>query len=236
MDIIHRFLPKGRKWGRPGYKLGGRLSLTIHNTANESPGADAMAHAHYLEAGHYISWHYTVDAQTIVQHLPTDEQGWHTGTGKGNTTSIGIECCEYPKTAKGRFMQLEAEHRAERLCAWLMKKKGLTSAAIVTHQSWSGKVCPRDILPHWSAFVKNVERNYDAAYRAYPGKLVRGDSGRNTRWVQQRLCEAGYEVAVDSIYGWETYEAVKRFRTKRFGPKQTGNVGLLTWGALARKL
>lgn len=153
--IIKRILPIGRVYGHPGYRMT-PTSITIHNTANERAGADAEMHAKYLEAGHRVSWHFTADADSIVQHLPIDHQGWHTGTNAGNTTSVGIEVCEYPNTADGRAKQARATENAAWLAAKLMRENR-SIKRVVTHKSWSGKICPRDILPTWSNFLKRVD-------------------------------------------------------------------------------
>ncbi|MFQ7450581.1 MAG: N-acetylmuramoyl-L-alanine amidase [Flavonifractor plautii] len=74
--------------------------ITIHETGNAAKGADAAAHAAYLDsdAGErdLVSWHYSVDDHAIVQNLPDAETAYHAGDGKsgpGNATSIGVEIC-----------------------------------------------------------------------------------------------------------------------------------------------
>jgi hypothetical protein len=178
VPIFKRILPLGRTWGRPGYKLKGRRTITMHNTANEKRGADAETHARYLEDGHAISWHFTADHDSIVQHLPLDEQGWHTGTDAGNTTSIGIEVCEYnladPNEA---WKESKAEDNGAWLAAKLCYELGLDPKTdVVTHKSWSGKICPRDILPHWRAFLAVVQRHYDS--------MDGEDMVLNCKWVR----------------------------------------------------
>ena len=92
------YIPKGRK-NRPG-GTNPDDAITIHETGNDAKGADAAAHASWLKsdyaAGKYISYHYTVDDHSIVQHLPDSETAYHAGDGAdgpGNTTTIGIEIC-----------------------------------------------------------------------------------------------------------------------------------------------
>ena len=60
--------------------------ITIHETGNPSKGADAAAHAKYLNSlKEKISWHYTVDDHGACQHLPDWEGGYHAGDGSGDT-------------------------------------------------------------------------------------------------------------------------------------------------------
>ncbi|NTW28525.1 MAG: hypothetical protein HGA39_04075 [Coriobacteriia bacterium] len=160
VPIAVRILPLGRAYGRPGYKLVGERTITIHNT--ENPDATAENHADYLESGRAISWHFTVDADSAVQHLPLDEQGWHAGTTPGNTTSIGIEICEYTDPALTALAIQNGAWLAAKLCHDLGLFPG---RAVVTHQSWmqygtSGKYCPHLIIPQWGFFLAEVTAEY----------------------------------------------------------------------------
>ncbi|MDA7888240.1 N-acetylmuramoyl-L-alanine amidase, partial [Akkermansiaceae bacterium] len=60
--------------------------ITIHSTQNFGVGAGAQTHARLLQRGGlksthnslgYLTWHYTVDAYSIYQSLPLNEQGQH---------------------------------------------------------------------------------------------------------------------------------------------------------------
>lgn len=233
-----RLLPKGRKHGRPGYKMT-PTSVTVHDTANPKAGADAESHARYLEAGRGLSWHFTADHDSIVQHLPIDEQGWHTGTNAGNTTSIGIEVCEYPDTADGRAKRARAEDNAAWFVARLLdENKGL--ARVVTHKSWSGKNCPRVLLPRWEGFLAAVSRyrNDTAASPVAPAPKARmplvrrGSRGSAVRTLQAELNrQGGYKIAVDGVFGPKTLAAVRAWQgRKRIAVD--GVAGPVTWGTL----
>lgn len=94
--------------GRPGV-LRTVESITIHETANTSEGADAEAHSDYLSTtSDEVSWHYTVDDHQIYQHLPDNEEAWHSGDREGNHSSIGIELCV---NADGNFDQTMGKRR-----------------------------------------------------------------------------------------------------------------------------
>ena len=121
--------------------------ITIHETANPARGADAAAHAAYLDsaAGEkaMVSWHYTVDDHAIVQHLPDDETAYHAGDGKdgpGNATSLGIEICV---DEGGDFEAAKANAAA--LVRLLMDEHDIDIAHVVQHNHWSGKDCPYNI-------------------------------------------------------------------------------------------
>ena len=139
--------------------LAGPIGVTVHNTANATPTADARAHASYLQnvendGSYYVGAHLFVDAERIVQTLPLNEMSWHAGDGygQGNRATISVEICE---TAP--YEQCEAN--AMTLCAALMETYGLND--LYTHQMWSGKYCPHLILDRdngWASFVDGVAR------------------------------------------------------------------------------
>lgn len=139
---------------RPGTPIRPRF-ITIHNTANPHPGADAEAHARFVrERGFYrlasgrkrhVSWHFTVDDRRVIKHLPISERAIH--AGPGNATSIGIEICMHEG-----IDQPAADLRAERLAAVLMHDLGLGPEAVVPHAHWTGKRCPLLLLDRFHAF------------------------------------------------------------------------------------
>ncbi|MED3351399.1 N-acetylmuramoyl-L-alanine amidase, partial [Bacillus thuringiensis] len=151
-------IPKGNR-NRPAYAMNPRY-ITIHTTANQSAGADARAHARYVNNGGGsagVSWHFTVDDNRIVQHLPLNENGWHAGDGNGagNRSSIGIEICE---NRDGNF-EKALIHTAG-LVKFLMAHLGLKIGNVVSHQHWSGKNCPRPIFDRpggFEGFKKMIE-------------------------------------------------------------------------------
>ncbi|MCM0006110.1 N-acetylmuramoyl-L-alanine amidase [Bacillus paranthracis] len=124
--------------------------ITVHTTENTERGADARAHANYLvNGGDGKSWHFTVDSNRIVQHLPINENGWHAGDGNGtgNRSSIGIETCE---NSDGNFEKALAN--VAKLVKFLMGQTGIGIGNVVPHQRWSGKYCPRPILNRSGGF------------------------------------------------------------------------------------
>lgn len=147
LSISH--IPQGRT-NRSGSPLQPKY-ITVHNTDNSSIGADAEAHANFLsKTGYYIhngskrwvSWHFTVDDDSCVRHLPLNEVGWHAGSSQGNAYSLGIEIC----MNKG-IDQNRAFDRAKTLIACLCYDLNLEpETQVVTHRFWSGKNCPRLLL------------------------------------------------------------------------------------------
>ncbi|WP_321342357.1 N-acetylmuramoyl-L-alanine amidase [uncultured Cohaesibacter sp.] len=134
--------------------------ITIHNTANSNPGANAAAHArfvrntgYYLLASgkkNYVSWHYTVDDKEVIKHLPVNERAIH--AGRGNGVSIAIEICMHADND-----QSACDLRAQRLVAVLMHDLKIPASHVVPHKHWTNKNCPTLLLDNFSAFVAGAE-------------------------------------------------------------------------------
>ncbi len=93
-----RELPLSRTDNRPNKPFEGGLAafITVHQTGNPKPGADAHAHARWMAREAPYSWHATIDDREVWRSLGWGEQGWHAGDGAdgpGNATSIGLEIC-----------------------------------------------------------------------------------------------------------------------------------------------
>ena len=150
------YIPKGRK-NRPG-GTNPADGASIHETGNFAEGADAAAHASWLKGDDAekkrISYHYTVDDHSIVQHLPDSETAYHAGDGAdgpGNTTTIGIEICV---NKDGDFERAKAN--AASLVRLLMAEHGFPLDKVVQHNHWAGKDCPQTIRATpggWEAFL-----------------------------------------------------------------------------------
>lgn len=153
MNIIQRLIPASKLKTRPGIKMVPKF-ITIHETDNTSMGADAEAHANLQLRGNNrtASWHLQVDERQIIQSIPFDEVAWAAGDGRngpGNLTSIHIEMCvnadgSYEKTVSNTVEVVQ----------YLMNRYNIASDHIVPHKHWTGKNCPRNLLPHWDQFIK----------------------------------------------------------------------------------
>lgn len=236
MNIIKDFIPKGNH-NRPGTKIRPRF-ITVHDTANRAKGADAKSHARYLKngaGGRSVSWHFTVDDEVIIQHLPTNEMGWHAGSGTGNRESIGIEICENEDGNRAK-----AETNAIELIRYLMKELDIPASRVVPHRHWTGKNCPRNILPRWDAFIAQIKKGKGATSSTpskpknkpegggYPGHLIRrGSTGEVVKKIQRQL----KGLAVDGIFGPRTEARVKEFQ-RAMGIGVDGIVGPVTWSYL----
>lgn len=154
--VVKQMLINSGRKNRPG-GTNPMTSVTIHETGNYAKGADAEAHGNYLNSNageaSYTSWHYTVDKDSIVQHIPDNEHSYHAGDGvdgPGNTTSISIEICV---NSDGDFTK--ARENAASLVR-LLKTEHSSIKSIVQHNNWNGKDCPYNIRHQglWDSFLK----------------------------------------------------------------------------------
>lgn len=200
LGVIQDFIPRGRR-NRPGVRIN-PTSITIHNTDNTAPGADARAHARFAKAGagegSYIrSWHFTVDDGAIYQHLPIDEMAYHAGSS-ANASSVSIEIC-----MNRGINEPAASDLAARLAAALAKDLGLPlPGSLKQHHTWTGKNCPsvlRGKPDGWRDFVAIVERNASSlrAPREGNGAAAAGPRGRSgaTAAASGGSRHEGYEIA-----------------------------------------
>ena len=131
--------------------------ITIHETANKSVGANANAHANFINNGSQETWHYTVDDTHAVQHFFHTTSCWHAGTYNGNTQSIGIEMCinrdgNYLKTLQNTI----------ELVKKIMKQENIPTSHVVQHNYWSGKNCPTLLREGthgmtWNQFINHIK-------------------------------------------------------------------------------
>ena len=159
-QIHELWVPDGLR-NHPGRPMRAIKSITIHTTGNHNATATAEAHARFQYTGgggRQASWHYTVDADEIWQSFRDGQMCWHTGTGTGNETSIGIEIC-----VNSRSGFCGAVKRSAQLTAYLLKKHGLGIRDVVQHHHWTRKNCPAELRSNiwgisWADFMVMTER------------------------------------------------------------------------------
>lgn len=189
VNVIPRLIPKG-KYGRRLYRPMIPRYITIHSTQNYT--GDAFAHSRALNAGAlrarqrkggnrigFLTWHFTVQGNLAIQHLPTTEQGEHADfDGPGNNYSIGIEMCEH----RGNNLAATIE-RTAKLAAYLMYSYNIPLRNVVPHYHWprKGQKPPNKNCPHflmengrpgrkWQWFLGRVRANHA---RLQPGPVPR---------------------------------------------------------------
>ncbi len=173
VGLVKDYVTNGR-YGRRKHRPMRPRYITIHSTQNYT--GDAWAHARALKRGKlrggrtgYLIWHYTVQQDVAIQHMPTNEQGEHADfDGPGNNYSIGIEMCEH----RGNSLTATID-RTAKLTAYLMKRHRIPLQNVVPHYHWPRyqysvphKNCPHFLLdngrpgPRWRRFLNQVNRYY----------------------------------------------------------------------------
>lgn len=196
VEIREMLAPAGTAC-RSGYQRTGFIGVTIHETANTSPGAGALNHAKYLQNSgkeNSVSWHYAVDDALITRSVPEKERAWHAGDGRngnGNCKTIAIEICVNPESDYDTAVRNAAE-----LAADVLVRNGIDNAwaGLFTHSDWMKKSCPYNILKDsaWEKFNNTVQHFIDKKkpkpiahkeyeiYAAIPGYYTAADALKGT--------------------------------------------------------
>jgi N-acetylmuramoyl-L-alanine amidase len=195
--VEQKLIPKDKAWRLPTRTMAPQF-ITVHSTDNEKAGADAAAHDALLSVHGFpsllrdkkgnplmdkngkpqrnplsrmgfITWHFTVDENRAIQHLPVSEQGDHADfTGPGNQVSIGVEICVNAGADRERTTL-----RAAAVVARLMKENNLTIDKVVPHYHWPQpprsfqKPCPSIFMDGgkpgktWLRFLQQVQQFRD---------------------------------------------------------------------------
>lgn len=136
---------------RPGTPIT-PTSVTIHNTGN--PNSTAQNNRDYFSnhPNAKVSSHWVVDDKEAIQCIPESEMSWHAGP-EANRQSISIEVCEFTDPARHE----RAYQNAVKLSADILRRYGWGVDRLTTHKRWTGKNCPRHILPIWDKFLADVQ-------------------------------------------------------------------------------
>ena len=157
------------KHNRPGTRITPTF-VTMHNTGN--PNSTAQNNRDYFSnhPNAKVSSHWVVDDKEAIQCIPESEMSWHAGP-EANRQSISIEVCEFTDPARHE----KAYRNAVKLAADILRRYGWGVDRLTTHKRWTGKNCPRHILPIWDKFVADVQAELEppkSQLPAMPKKIV----------------------------------------------------------------
>ena len=176
---------------------------------------------------HWVSSQYIVGLNgEILRCVPENEVAYC--SNQANTYSISIECCH--PDATGKFTDATTASAAE-LCAYLLKKYGLSVDDLIRHYDVTGKQCPLWFVPtkyqseavanaRWAGFKALVSQKMggstDAAEQKASFKVKILDDALNVRKA------AGVEnPIVGVIHKGEVYTIV-----------ESKSIGSAEWGRL----
>lgn len=132
------------------------IGICVHNTANDAPAKNEVS---YMKSNNNeVSFHIAVDDVEAIQCIPFNRNAWAAGdggSGTGNRKYIHVEIC-YSKSGGPKFV--DAENRAAKEIAALLKQFGWTISNVKKHQDFSGKYCPhRTLDTGWQRFLNMVQ-------------------------------------------------------------------------------
>jgi N-acetylmuramoyl-L-alanine amidase len=130
---------------RPGIKAE-KNSFTVHNTANTATDEQERDNIARTDNDAEVGFNYVCDEDSVTECIPPDEVTWNCGNKYGNYHTISLEIAERPG----------AEEVAIEFISDKFVELNWNIDVLTTHQYWSGKYCPRQILPHWDKFVAKV--------------------------------------------------------------------------------
>jgi hypothetical protein len=173
LSIRQSFIPAGND-NRPETTLtNAPLYITVHETANTSPGADAEMHRKFTHNGggtSGVSFHWAVDDHEAIQLLPLDEVGFHAGDGcndratdLGCFQSVAIETCvnsdaNWNTTFDNLSTLIAAIITGDSRIDFAGRKGQFAADRIRQHNAWSGKNCPAIIRARglWPTLLATV--------------------------------------------------------------------------------
>ena len=160
--------------------------IAVHQTGNESAGADAVMHGRLQANGNprVAGWPFTVDDKVAIQSFNENLRLFNTGSTRGHNNAIGIEICVNKDGNYKKALQNAAE-----LIRHLMKKHNIPITKVHQHNHYSGKNCPSQLRAGkdgitWSKFIdmiKGVHVDVKPAQSAKPtattsAKLIKNEN------------------------------------------------------------
>lgn len=159
------------------------IGVSIHNTYNDASAKNEVSYMH--RNNNEVSFHIAVDDIESIQALPLDRNSWSCGDGQGNGNRkhISIEIC-YSKNGGDRFKN--AEQRAAKVVAELLKKYGWEIDMVKAHRDFAKKDCPhRTNMDEFKNLVKielSSENSNNISNTNPSPKFKNGDySGKKAR-------------------------------------------------------
>lgn len=201
MEVIKNLVSSSKYGIKCPYEMN-PTRIVVHNTYNDAPAKNEIAYM--IRNNNEVSFHFAVDDQEVVQGIPLNRNAWHAGdgaSGKGNREGIAIEIC-YSKSGGERFVN--AEKRAAKFIAQLLKERNWDIDKVTKHQDYSNKYCPHRTLDMgWERFLNMIKAEIGTASSSPSKKsnetivqeVINGAWG-NGNERKERLTKAGYDYSV----------------------------------------
>lgn len=190
------------KWSNQG--MNHKTVLVIHETANTSHGANAYAHHRLQYNGNprQASWHWQVDDKVAVQTYSEDLRLWHAGRVAIPFT-IAVEICV---NSDSNYNQ--AIKNAVELAVDICTRNNININDVVTHNYYTGKICPYYMLNGRGGWTFTKFRN----------EVAKGLSGDKPKPIKQpnlnnKTIEQLAKEVINGAYG-NGAERMKRLGSK----------------------
>ena len=228
MTITDALLTPNR-YSRPQIQLKSVKKVVLHYVGN--PKSSAMANRNYFEnqknGGRYVSSHYIVGLEgEILRCIPESEVAYC--SNQANTYSISIECCH--PDATGKFTDATTASAAE-LCAYLLKKYGLSVNDLIRHYDVTGKQCPLWFVPtkYQSADVANARW---AGFKALVSQKMGGStaSADQETSFKVRILDDALNVRKSAGVGYPITGVISNHGV--YTIVETKTIGSAVWGRL----
>ncbi|MBC5626077.1 N-acetylmuramoyl-L-alanine amidase [Clostridium sp. NSJ-49] len=185
MSLVKSLISSDKYGVKCPYKMTPK-GICIHNTANDAPAKNEVS---YMKSNNNeVSYHIAIDDLEAIQVIPFDRNAWHAGdggSGQGNRNYIAVEIC-YSESGGDRFIQ--AEKRAAKEVAALLKQYGWTINNVKKHQDFSNKYCPHRTLDMgWQRFLNIIQAELN---------VLNGSSTQTPSSTQNQSIKVGSKVRV----------------------------------------
>ena len=185
--------------------------ICIHNTANDASAVEERNNVNRWDNNAEVSFHVAIDDIEAIQLIPFNCNAWHSsdgGNGPGNRNYIAVEIC-YSKSGGERF--INAEKRAAKEVASLLKQYGWTISNVKKHQDFSNKYCPHRTLDMgWQRFLNMIQLELNGP--------VESPTTGNDYSVGNKVKVIGTNYATGEVIpGWvkeNTYEVIQVSNSK----------------------
>ena len=202
--LIQNLIPEDQYPTKCPYTMAPK-GICIHNTANDASAIQERNNVARTTNTAEVSFHIVIDDKESIQLIPFNRNAWHAGdggAGQGNRNYIALEIC-YSRSGGDKFTN--AEKRASKEVAALLKQYGWTLSNVKKHQDFSGKYCPhRTLNDGWQRFLNMIQVEIDNLN----GKTT-NSSNANSKPIQNTSVEyiikeykekGVFTCTVDSIY------------------------------------
>ncbi|GAA0825213.1 N-acetylmuramoyl-L-alanine amidase [Clostridium tertium] len=155
MSLIQKLISQDKYSLKCPYSMTPK-GICIHNTANDAPASNEIS---YMQNNNdSTSFHIAIDDNEAIVGIPFNRNTWHAGdgsTGDGNRNYISVEIC-YSKSGGLKF--INAEKRAAKEVAELLKQYGWGISNVKKHRDFSNKYCPHLTLDlGWQRFLNMIQ-------------------------------------------------------------------------------